>query len=1179
MKHFLTRSTRIVFVALLLSLFLLRFFNNIAGSPQVDVWSRYVLSFVNNTYSGNPFEVRIDATFTHLASGTQITLPGYFDGNDTWKVGFMPTKSGTWTYTTSSPAPELNSQTGSLSAVDSSSPGMLKADTSNSRKWKFTNGDYVVPIALRMEFFSEPATLNRFTQVADYMKQHNVHLAETRLTEQYGQWDGRHDYIFSGNWQDHQFDLEIWQRFEQRLDVLAKRGLGAHIMFYSDDKGTPKWGARSATEEMVIRYTIARTAGFPVIWYNTGIDISEYRTCEDINWFGEQIREMDPYGHPVSSRYGGGSGSCIMPGQTFNSQGFNLAKIDRMILEFNNFSVPTSMDDAWGENRDSHPNKNHTEHDIRRAFWKAMAAGGVGGLIRGGGNGGCYNGFMCISHLENEWESEQWLKFINPFLLNYLGDTFGTMVPDTDISDTKQQVYAISDPGKTKLLFLFIGPNDTYNPYTAGIMSVRLKSIAGTFSGIWFDTRTGKEFNAGTFYGGQDYTLTPPTDDDWILYLHNSPTPTQTTSSDPTHTFTPTSTTTPTLEPTPKSTSTPTTTPTPEPSETPTNTSTPSLTPTPLITTDTLQTSISLPDTTDWHNLGISIEEGIDGEWDRYIWGGFANSLIKKGNTYYHFYQGSPSYDTSCESVAYRAIGVATSTDAVNWTKYAGNPVISWTDKGSIEEGAVSSAIWVGSDGRFYIDYGANSGSGCTVNANGRLAVSDDGFTFTDLGQVISQSDPNVWGSGDEIFPVGVYEYQGMWNVFYIPNGVSNSRNLGVISGDSPTSLSISEGVNGGKLPAWGPVSTFLNGTSSLLFVNEPGPNLPIKAYRFNPDAPSALSLEKTYSFDDCALASVIFEPEHERWLMLCMEIPNYSKYFIKSDKPNSFPISPPSPDSEFEVSITYPSDEAEVSGIVSIRADASAEGGVVNVEFYINRELVESDHIAPYEIEWDSTTVENGIHTITVKAYDNLDQETMDSVLVSVQNGDNQQPTPTEVSDTEAPSAPTNLIASAISPNQIELKWDEAADKSGVKGYDIYRDGVSIAFVRKNSYEDTDLQPSTTYSYWVEASDQTGNTSEPSNTASATTQAEISSGTLTGTIFSPDGGTLSGVAVTTSLKNMTKSIISDSDGVYMFPDLSPGIYQVKFIGPSEYKQSIIKVRIDAGITTVLDVTLEKKRK
>jgi hypothetical protein len=48
----------------------------------------------NSTYSANPFKLEIDATFPHTKSETTVTLPGYYAGNDNWKRGFMPTKTG-----------------------------------------------------------------------------------------------------------------------------------------------------------------------------------------------------------------------------------------------------------------------------------------------------------------------------------------------------------------------------------------------------------------------------------------------------------------------------------------------------------------------------------------------------------------------------------------------------------------------------------------------------------------------------------------------------------------------------------------------------------------------------------------------------------------------------------------------------------------------------------------------------------------------------------------------------------------------------------------------------------------------------------------------------------------------------------------------------------------------------
>jgi hypothetical protein len=292
--------------------------------------------------------------------------------------------------------------------------------------------------------------------------------------------------------------------------------------------------------------------------------------------------------------------------------------------------------------------------------------------------------------------------------------------------------------------------------------------------------------------------------------------------------------------------------------------------------------TINLPEQTDWQAKGVAIQQGADGQWDRYLWGGFANSLIKKGSTYFLYYQGSPYYDYVCESVAYRAIGVATSTDGINWTKYQGNPVISWSSQGSVEEGAASAAAWVGSDGKVYIYYGANSGSGCNVTTNGRLAVSTDGLTFTDQGSVISGQNSAIWGYGDEIFPLGAYEHLGTWNVFYTPNGTAQSRKLGVVSGNSPTSLTTSAGVNGGTVPVWGTVSTVMNEASSVLFVNDGGTDLPLKAYRFNAADPKNITLDKTYFFSDCARFSVLYDAGLSRWLMLCTDRPDYTGYKIK---------------------------------------------------------------------------------------------------------------------------------------------------------------------------------------------------------------------------------------------------------------------------------------------------------
>jgi chitodextrinase len=86
-------------------------------------------------------------------------------------------------------------------------------------------------------------------------------------------------------------------------------------------------------------------------------------------------------------------------------------------------------------------------------------------------------------------------------------------------------------------------------------------------------------------------------------------------------------------------------------------------------------------------------------------------------------------------------------------------------------------------------------------------------------------------------------------------------------------------------------------------------------------------------------------------------------------------------------------------------------------------------------------------------------------------------------VPDREAPTPPSGLGFSGLGATSVILKWGEAADKIGVAGFDIYRDGRYLGSVgaAARSYADTTLSPQMTYRYQVKARDAAGNLSEPS--------------------------------------------------------------------------------------------------
>jgi|GEM_PF-2286324 len=85
-------------------------------------------------------------------------------------------------------------------------------------------------------------------------------------------------------------------------------------------------------------------------------------------------------------------------------------------------------------------------------------------------------------------------------------------------------------------------------------------------------------------------------------------------------------------------------------------------------------------------------------------------------------------------------------------------------------------------------------------------------------------------------------------------------------------------------------------------------------------------------------------------------------------------------------------------------------------------------------------------------------------------------------LTDNQAPTAPTTLIATAPVPNEVALNWNASYDNMGVKGYKVYRDGVEIANVTSGtSYRDRGLKAGTVYMYSVAAYDSAGNLSSHS--------------------------------------------------------------------------------------------------
>ncbi len=112
--------------------------------------------------------------------------------------------------------------------------------------------------------------------------------------------------------------------------------------------------------------------------------------------------------------------------------------------------------------------------------------------------------------------------------------------------------------------------------------------------------------------------------------------------------------------------------------------------------------------------------------------------------------------------------------------------------------------------------------------------------------------------------------------------------------------------------------------------------------------------------------------------------------------------------------------------------------------------------------------------------------------------------------SDTQAPTTPTDLMASVTGPASVDLSWTASWDNVGVTGYRVLRDGVQVGSSPSTSFTDTTVAPGTAATYSVTAYDSGGNVSAASSPVSVTTPLDVSPPSVPGGLRTTDIGSAS---------------------------------------------------------------------
>ena len=281
--------------------------------------------------------------------------------------------------------------------------------------------------------------------------------------------------------------------------------------------------------------------------------------------------------------------------------------------------------------------------------------------------------------------------------------------------------------------------------------------------------------------------------------------------------------------------------------------------------------SVIIPSPSEWTDRGTAISPGSG--WDKRLSGMLSPvGMVKKNSIYYLYYIGADGNRSTDGGPRNRKLGVATSQNGIDFTKYSGNPVLTYQPHNNPEEGVFSGGVTLASDGTFVLYYGgmrAPNSTSESVDGQIRLAESSNGFLFTDRGEIVSPNNSSVWGHGDEIFPSGVFTTNHQWHVYYTAKGSGIDWGLGLASGRSRTSLPNTQATGGGLHSTNGGSPIFLDRHKLAVFVLFRNDHR-IEVRTTTVSSPQNLSsLARTYHFGELEdHFTIALDKEADTWFM-----------------------------------------------------------------------------------------------------------------------------------------------------------------------------------------------------------------------------------------------------------------------------------------------------------------------
>lgn len=280
------------------------------AQEKIPQWERFEI-VLKQEVKGNPFsDVKLKAKFS--GADTSFTIDGFYDGDNTYRIRFMPAKKGNWNYVTTSNIAALNNKKGSFECVTPSGKNHGMVRVSNTYGFKYADGKQYYPVGTtayawnHMSKKVQEMTLQSLGQSGFNKVRMCVFPKDYALVKEEPEIypynsTGTDQNSKKKSWDLTTFNPAFFRVLEKQIDDLKNLGIESDlILFHPYDKG--RWGFDSLPMDVnlrYIKYITARLGSFSNIWWSIANewDLVNYKTHDEWITLSKAVADNDPYKH------------------------------------------------------------------------------------------------------------------------------------------------------------------------------------------------------------------------------------------------------------------------------------------------------------------------------------------------------------------------------------------------------------------------------------------------------------------------------------------------------------------------------------------------------------------------------------------------------------------------------------------------------------------------------------------------------------------------------------------------------------------------------------------------------------------------------------------------------------------------------------------------------------------